>query len=254
MLTSVPRLGLGLTRARPLCKFTSCKVLATRFPCNSLHTSSNLYTEEPSKERQQLGLQGDNLVQRLYNKLFGGVPVTKLRASGYILLTHCAQRTDILKFFDTFNMPDTFYSWFLVTELHVWLLGVRLMAEGDQGRLVRNSMVEALWVDCENRAKAIGDMSLSARSKQIAGVAEEFQAALFIYDEGLLGSDMQMANALWRRFFLCMRESEEDAVPVPDPEKLLKLVNYVRNVSHYLENLDGVEVIVKNELSWPKLE
>ena len=73
------------------------------------------------------------------------------------------------------------------------------MTEGDQGRLVRNSMVEALWADCENRAKAIGDMSLSARSKQIANVAEEFQAALFIYDEGLVGNDMEMANALWRR-------------------------------------------------------
>ena len=73
------------------------------------------------------------------------------------------------------------------------------MSEGDQGRMVRNSLVEALWADCENRAKAIGDMSLSARSKQISSVAEEFQAALFIYDEGLLGNDVQLANALWRR-------------------------------------------------------
>ena len=24
----------------------------------------------------------------------------------------------------TFDMPDTFYSWFLVTELHVWMLSV----------------------------------------------------------------------------------------------------------------------------------
>ena len=73
------------------------------------------------------------------------------------------------------------------------------MSEGEEGRIVRNSLVEALWADCENRAKAIGDMSLSARSKQISSVAEEFQAALFIYDEGLLGNDMQLANALWRR-------------------------------------------------------
>ena len=73
------------------------------------------------------------------------------------------------------------------------------MSEGEQGRIVRNSLVEALWADCENRAKAIGDMSLSARSKQIGSIAEEFQAALFIYDEGLVGNDMQMANALWRR-------------------------------------------------------
>lgn len=254
MLSSVPRLSLGLSRTRPLCRFSLCKVTAAQIPCNFLHSSSIVYEEKPSNQPQQLSLQGDNLVQRLYNKLFGGVPVAKLRASGYILLTHCAQRTDVVKFFETFDMPDTFYSWFLVTELHVWLLGARLMGEGDEGRLVRNSMVEALWMDCENRAKAIGDMSLSARSKQIGGVAEEFQASLFIYDEGLLGNDMQLANALWRRFFLCMREADEEVTPVPDPEKLLLLVNYVRNVAHYLENLDGVEVIVQNKISWPKLE
>merc|ERR1711971_804585 len=80
-----------------------------------------------------------------YNKLFSGVPVAKLRSSGYILLTICAQRPDIVKFFETFNMPDTFYSWFLITELHVWLLGSRLMGEGDEGRIVRNSLVETLW-------------------------------------------------------------------------------------------------------------
>ena len=28
---------------------------------------------------------------------------------------------------EAFDMPDTFFSWFLVTELHVWLMGARLM-------------------------------------------------------------------------------------------------------------------------------
>lgn len=50
-----------------------------------------------------------------------------------------------------------------------------------------------------------------------------------------------------------MRELDEEVEPVPDPEKLLLLVNYVRNVANYLENLDGVDVIVKNDISWPKL-
>ena len=123
MLSSLSRQSLSLSRqlckGRPVCRFTQCKVL----PSSSLHTANILYDEE--KQKPQLGLQGDNLVQRLYNKMFGGgVPLTKLKASGYILLTHCAQRTELLRFFETFDMPDTFYSWFLVTELHVWLMGV----------------------------------------------------------------------------------------------------------------------------------
>ena len=51
-----------------------------------------------------------------------------------------------------------------------------------------------------------------------------------------------------------MREAEEDVVPIPDPEKLAMLVNYVRSVAQYLENLDGVEIIVKNQVTWPRLE
>ena len=117
-------LGRQISKGRAVCRFSQCKVL----PSSSLHTGNILCHEE--KEKPQLGLQGDNLVQRLYNKMFGGgVPLTKLKASGYILLTHCAQRTELLKFFETFDMPDTFYSWFLVTELHVWLLGVRFLRD-----------------------------------------------------------------------------------------------------------------------------
>ena len=39
----------------------------------------------------------------------------------------------------------------------------RLVSEGDAGRLVRNSMVEALWVDCDNRAKV--DLKLGRNKK-----------------------------------------------------------------------------------------
>jgi len=239
---------------QPTTVFKQLKLLnyaSTKFECvRGLQTSPVLATEN---ENKKLELTSDNLVTRLYKKMFSGLPVAKLKASGYILVTCCTQRTDIPSFFETFGMPDTFYSWFLVTELHVWLLGARLMSEGDPGRMVRNSMVEALWVDCDSRAKAIGDIASSVRTKTIANIAEEFQAALFIYDEGLLGDDKQLANALWRRFFLSMSERDEEEVPVPDPEKILLLVKYVRRVAHYLDQIDGVELIVQNKINWPAL-
>ena len=215
--------------------------------------SSCVQRDKDVVQKEPLKLDQDHWSKRIYNKLFSGVPVAKLRSSGYILLTHCAQRPDVVKFFETFNMPDTFYSWFLITEIHVWLLGARLMAEGDEGKLVRNSMIEALWVDCDTRAKALGDMSTSARGKHIVAIAEEFQAALFIYDEGLASSDMALASALWRRFFMSMHELGEDETPLPDPEKLLLLVDYVRRSAHYLDKLDAVDIIVRNNINWPKL-
>merc|ERR1712059_155356 len=173
----------------------------------------------------RLELEGDNFAIRMYKKIFSGVPKAKLKASGFVLLTHCTQKPDLEGFFTTFDMPDTFYSWFLVTELHVWLLGARVMRDGDLGSLVR--------------------------SKNIVGIAEEFQAALFVYDEGLVGNDMQLANALWRRFFLSMKEAEEGQLP--DPEKLELLVNYVRRVANYLDITESADIIVKNQIVWPSL-
>ena len=91
------------------------------------------------------------------------------------------------------------------------------------------------------------------RSKHITAIAEEFQASLFIYDEGLMGDDMELANALWRRFFLSMKEKEDGSTDLPDPEKLLLLVNYVRRVANYLDTTDAVDIIVSNNIKWPAL-
>lgn len=59
-------------------------------------------------------------------------------------------------FFIDFNMADTFFSWFLVTELHIWMIMVRYMAEGNAGRLVRNNAVLTLWEDTKARAANLG--------------------------------------------------------------------------------------------------
>lgn len=54
------------------------------------------------------------------------------------------------------DLPDTFYSWFVITELHIWMLSARAMAEGKEGQLLRNSLVEALWTDVAKRTKKLG--------------------------------------------------------------------------------------------------
>lgn len=54
------------------------------------------------------------------------------------------------------EMPDTFNSWFLVTELHVWMLMVKAMEIGGDGRLIRNFIVEAMWEDVSTKGKMLG--------------------------------------------------------------------------------------------------
>ena len=98
-------------------------------------------------------------------------------------------------------------------------------------------------------------LSCSLRSKYIAEISEQFQASLFVYDEGILGNDIQLANALWRRFFLSMREVEEGSGEdhMPDPEKLELLVRYVRRTASYLDSKDAADIIVRQQISWPKV-
>lgn len=76
--------------------------------------------------------------------------------SGYLLYESVADNINYNEFFDEFALPDTFYSWFVITEIHVWMLMVRCMAEGEDGRVMRNSVVQAMWADVALRAKKLG--------------------------------------------------------------------------------------------------
>jgi len=73
----------------------------------------------------------------------------------------------------------------------------------------------------------------------VAELAESFQAALFIYDEGLTGSDRQLANAVWRRFY-----NRSDAV-VEHPERLEMVVAYIRRTVAALDAVEFAKLIFK---------
>ena len=52
-----------------------------------------------------------------------------------------------------------------------------------------------------------------------------------------------------------MREVEEGSADyqLPDPEKLELLVRYVRKTASYLDSKDAAEIIVKQQIVWPKV-
>jgi cytochrome b pre-mRNA-processing protein 3 len=113
------------------------------------HSSSK--STQPSMSNT-LQMESDTLLRRVVTKVFRGVPTSLLRSSGIVLLNYCSQNVNVEKFFKELGLPDTFYSWFLVTELHIWMLSARLMAEDTkEGKIVRNSMIEAFWTDCDRR-------------------------------------------------------------------------------------------------------
>lgn len=166
-----------------------------------------------------------------------------------LLYENIADGINYSQFFGEFGMKDAFNSWFLVTELHVWLLACRVMQEGsnnnEDGRFLRNCIVETMWSDVQTRSKKLGSDNPSFTRKQVTILSEQFQASLISYDEGLSFDDKALASALWRRFF----EAECD-----DFVKLEALVKYVRRTSQMLDNLDRQQLVSNPKIEWLPLK
>lgn len=124
----------------------------------------------------------------------------------------------------------------------------RLMGEGSEsgedGRFLRNCIVESMWTDVQTRAKKLSLDNPSASRAQVQILSEQFQATLINYDEGMTSDDKYLANALWRRFFDMQCE---------DFTKLEKLVKYVRKSTKLLDSLTRDELLQKPKIEWPKL-
>lgn len=173
------------------------------------------------------------------------VLLQRLRVSSYLMYQSVADSINYKAIFSQFNLPNTFNSWFLVTELHVWMLLVRAMAEGSEtgedGRFMRNCIVEAMWADVNSRAKKLGSQNPSGVRGQIQTLSQQFQAALITYDEGIANDDIVLAGAIWRRFF----EMDCD-----DYEQLEQMVQYVRKQIKMLDSLSRHDFAVKPKITW----
>lgn len=150
-----------------------------------------------------------------------------LLRAGFLLYEEACDKIDYQKFIVDFGRENTFYSWFVFNQLHVWMLMVRAMAaEGDKkdrAVTVRNAIVEAMWRDVGLRVKKLGYINSKTFREQIYKLEDQFQYSVVALDEGLLADDKQLASAIWREIF----DGESD-----DFEKIESLVKYVRmNVS-----------------------
>jgi len=216
-----------------------------RYACFTSSAISNIDTSDASDK--------PNIFQKLYRKVIPdklSVSKSTLYKSGATLSACCTHEVDLESFFEVFDMPDTYYSWWLITELHAWMLSVRLsVGNTKEGLYCRNQLITTLYTDMDERAKKVADMDRSSRLNVVWDLAEEFKFAMLIYDLGLAGSDVDMANSIWRRFFL----GKED----PDVEKIELLVKYVRKTVASLDQIkieDLYSMEPGSALSWPDIK
>jgi cytochrome b pre-mRNA-processing protein 3 len=80
---------------------------------------------------------------------------------------------------------------------------------------------------------------------QVRELAEQLQAALIAYDEGLQGDDVVLAGALWRRFY-----QQEDV----DTKSLEVLVKYVRKQMRLLDHVSLEQFFEERRIDWTCLK
>ena len=104
-----------------------------------------------------------------------------IRAAGFVYYSICTANVRNGDFIDYFDMDDTFISWFLITELHIWMLCNRVMAVNNHdGTELRDVIIISLWNDCDTRIKKIGGLtSGGARKAHLINLNEQFQVIIY---------------------------------------------------------------------------
>ncbi|CAG7837738.1 unnamed protein product [Allacma fusca] len=192
----------------------------------------------------------ESLIKRIARKLgWGEVSKGALKLSGYKLYMKIADEIEYKNFFEVCDMEDTFASWFSIIELHVWMFSARLMEDKGEGKIVRNSMIQAMWEDSDMKSKKLEGAVASARRKQIGLLNQGFHAALISYDEGLLGNDKVLAGALWRRFLKAKEPANQEEL-LKQIVALEMLVLYVRYQFKVLNSLSREKLIRYQEFQF----
>lgn len=142
----------------------------------------------------------------------------------YHLYRAAIAQIDYFRFREIFQHPDNFHTWFLITEIHVWMLIVRAMANPAHRNIIKTALVQEMWNEAVQRAMyERGTKSLVCsviiHNQYLKNLSGHFQYAILAYDEGLMTNDMRLASALWELFF---ERNCDDFV------KIELLVKYIR--------------------------
>ncbi|GAA99324.1 uncharacterized protein L969DRAFT_47958 [Mixia osmundae IAM 14324] len=156
-----------------------------------------------TEEEKDLLRSKPNIFKALIGR--GDPQVARAMASTFKFYKNCEPRYQIERdfFYNQCGMPDSFQTWFGITNLYGWILTVRLRAlPAPLGQKFNQQMVNRIFFDAEDKIK--GDYKIKGSSvikgsmKDLLAQYHGFQTAL---DEGLVGDDATLAAAIWRNMF-----------------------------------------------------
>lgn len=157
----------------------------------------------------------------------------------------CTQETQRSGLLQHCQLPDTFQSWFLITQLHLWMCMVRAKREEQDGHFICQQLVTLFWYDVEHRIKLTGVTSRAVVQGSTKELSSMFNGLLFAYDEGIIGDDTVLASALWRNLFAHRREQAT-------AQEVAHVVEYVRRKVKALDGLPAKHVLEEGITEFPE--
>ncbi|XP_059836973.1 ubiquinol-cytochrome-c reductase complex assembly factor 1 isoform X4 [Hypanus sabinus] len=205
-----PALGSRLLRASPGHPLPFWAAHSTPRQCYNVKNTAQPIEEEVgpfTKLIEALGFTGP----LKYSKW-------KIKIAGLRMYTCCVEKIDYEELFERCSLSDTLSSWFLVTQLHVWMALVRMKQEGREGKYMCRYIVHSMWEDLQQRGKIMGIESVVLK-QHIRAMTENFYAAIFGYDEiqyldSMNGEDLLLTGEVkWRPLL----EDNPQSILKPDP-------------------------------------
>ena len=182
---------------------------------------------------------------------FGYKGNVKRVTSSEILLQCSLAQAGKKGFFREGKISDSFRAKHALIVLHVWLLHKRLLREGDEGKLIQESLFDSLWEESTHRIRAMGVNELSVNSylKEIQqysyGAMISYDAALNITEDSEKRKD-DLAGALYRYVYLRSENSDLDEAHV------LLLADYVEQELKSLYDIP-FDAIREGRIRWGNL-
>ncbi|KAI9295767.1 hypothetical protein K502DRAFT_324168 [Neoconidiobolus thromboides FSU 785] len=149
------------------------------------------------------------------------------------IYTSCEEMLDDNKefFVEVCGLPDNFQTWFSITQLHLWMVMVRIRAEPN-GRATNQMLVNRFFNGVEHKIRDYGIKSERIVVKTVKEMIQSFRGSNLAYDEGMCKSDLVLAAALWRNFFTTCEGSIKE-------KQIAYMVRYVRSQLLHLENIES---------------
>ncbi|SPC66246.1 related to CBP3 - mitochondrial protein required for assembly of cytochrome bc1 complex [Ustilago sp. UG-2017b] len=121
------------------------------------------------------------------------------------LYDRCAERAHVERnfWYGDCALPETYQSWFQITNLHVYLLLARFRAfDKAANKTYSQELINHFFIDAESRMRDRFGVQTSRLVKgYMRDMHMQHRGSILAYDEGLAGGDARLAQAMWRNIW-----------------------------------------------------